>query len=83
MSAKNLRKLVRLTINRRVVAHAWQPAERIAVNPLHIVEVWPDIHRGVCRGAVVYVRGRPRDGIYVRERLATVERRVREALGGA
>jgi hypothetical protein len=29
------------------------------------------------------MRGRTRDGIYVTERVATIERRVREALGGA
>jgi len=40
-------------------------------------------HIGIVRGTVVYMRGRPHDGIYVTERLTTVERRVPEALGGA
>ena len=83
MSAKNLRNPVRLTINDKVVKHSGQHLSGILVNPLHVVEVWPDIHYGIVRGTVVYMRGRPHDGIYVTERLTTVERRVREALGGA
>jgi hypothetical protein len=86
--SKNLRKLVRLTLNRAVMAHSMIPpaAASIALNPLCIVEVHPDIYHGICRGSVVYLRGRPRhlgSDIYVTERRATVERRVREAFGGA
>lgn len=76
-SAKNLRKHVRLTCNHRVL-HARQHGGGILVNQLHTTEIWPHKH-----GAVVYMRGRPHEGIYVTERLATIERRVHEALEGA
>jgi len=72
MSAKNLRNLVRLTCNRKTL-HSRQHVG----SPLHIAEAWPSRDGGT----VVYMRGRPRDGIYVTERLETVERRVRDALG--
>jgi hypothetical protein len=81
MSAKNLRQLVRFTIKRRVPTGKYARSDQVALNPLHVVEVWPDINVDTCRGSVVHVRGRPRDGINVTERLAMIERRVQEALG--